>query len=110
MRNTTPVNHFPPTLFSRNRSPIYGEAHLFSQPALRLVTVNPSLHGQCPRAILVSDVDRPGELAAQGAGGVGIIAQVAQPDEFAAAGCERVSTVSSNTSAPAAAAIGYVRI
>ena len=43
MRNTAPINHFPPTLFSPNRSPIYGEAHLFSQPASRLVTGNPSL-------------------------------------------------------------------
>src|ERR1035441_1876428 len=76
MRNTAPVTHSPPTLFPPNRSPIYGEAHLFSQPASRLVTGNPSLHGQCPRAILVSDVDRPGERAAQGAGGVGIIVQV----------------------------------
>src|SRR5664279_1940041 len=33
MRNPAPINHFPPTLFSPNRSPIYGEAHLFSQPA-----------------------------------------------------------------------------
>ena len=33
MRNTAPINHFPPTLFSPNRSPIYEEAHLFSQRA-----------------------------------------------------------------------------
>src|ERR1035437_9876279 len=78
MRNTALINHFPPTLFSPNRSPIYGEAHFFPQPASRLVTSNPSLHGECPRAILVSDVDRPDELAAQGAGGVGIIVQVEQ--------------------------------
>src|ERR1035437_7435096 len=45
MRNTAPINHFPPTLFSPNRSPIYGEAHLFSQPASRLVTGNSSLQG-----------------------------------------------------------------
>jgi hypothetical protein len=32
MRNPAPINHFPPTLFSPNRSPLYGEAHLFSQP------------------------------------------------------------------------------
>src|ERR1035437_1315608 len=31
MRNPAPINHFPPTLFSPNRSPIYGEAHLFSR-------------------------------------------------------------------------------
>ena len=43
MRNNAPINHFPPTLFSPNRSPIYGEARLFSQPASRLVTGNPSL-------------------------------------------------------------------
>jgi hypothetical protein len=30
MRNTAPINHFPPTLFSPNRSPIYGEAHFFA--------------------------------------------------------------------------------
>ena len=46
MRNPASINHFPPTLFSPNRSPIYGEAHLFSQPASRLVAGNPSLHGQ----------------------------------------------------------------
>jgi hypothetical protein len=43
MRNPAPINHFPPTLFSPNRSPIYEEAHLFSQPASRLVTGNPSI-------------------------------------------------------------------
>ena len=43
MRNPTLINHFPPTLFSPNRSPIYEEAHLFSQPASRLGTGNPSL-------------------------------------------------------------------
>src|ERR1017187_8341122 len=43
MRNTAPINHFPPTLFSPNRSPIYGEAHLFSQPVSRLGTGNPSV-------------------------------------------------------------------
>ena len=43
MRNTAPITHFPPTLFSPTRSPIYGEARLFSQPASRLVTGNPSL-------------------------------------------------------------------
>src|ERR1035437_2009740 len=59
MRNPAPINHFPPTLFSPNRSPIYGEAHLFSQPASRLGTGNPSLHGQCTKAVLVSGVDRP---------------------------------------------------
>ena len=37
MRNIEPINHFPPTLFSPNRSPIIGEAHLFSQPASKLV-------------------------------------------------------------------------
>jgi hypothetical protein len=31
MRNNAPINHFSPTPFSPNRSPIYGEAHLFSQ-------------------------------------------------------------------------------
>jgi hypothetical protein len=36
MRNTLPINYFPPTLFLTNRSPLYGEAHLFSQPASRL--------------------------------------------------------------------------
>ena len=36
MRNSPAINHFPPTLFSPNRSPIYGEAHLFSPPASRL--------------------------------------------------------------------------
>ena len=35
MRNPAPINHFPPTLFSPNRSPIYGEAHLFSPQCLR---------------------------------------------------------------------------
>jgi hypothetical protein len=29
MRNPATINHFPPTLFSPNRSPIYGEAHFF---------------------------------------------------------------------------------
>src|ERR1017187_3747311 len=43
MRNTAPINHFPPTLFSPNRSPIYGEAHLFSQPVSSLGTGNPSV-------------------------------------------------------------------
>jgi hypothetical protein len=38
MRNSLPINDFPPTLFSPNRSPIYGKAHLFSQPAAELVT------------------------------------------------------------------------
>ncbi len=32
MRNNALVNHFPPTPFSPNRSPIYGEARSFSQP------------------------------------------------------------------------------
>src|ERR1017187_961252 len=82
MRTTAPINHFPPTLFSPSRSPIYGEAHFISQPASKLVTGNSSLRGQCPKAILGSDVDRPSELAAWGAGGVGIIAQVdRQPAE-----------------------------
>ena len=35
MRNNAPINHFPPTLFSPNHSPIYGEAHLFSAQCLR---------------------------------------------------------------------------
>jgi hypothetical protein len=35
MRNSGPINHFPPTLFSLNRSPIYGETYLFSQRATR---------------------------------------------------------------------------
>src|ERR1039458_6547684 len=43
MRNHAPINHFPPTLFSPNCSPIYGEAHLFSQPVSRLGTGNPSV-------------------------------------------------------------------
>ena len=43
MRNPAPINHFPPTLFSPNRSPIYGEAHLFSQPVSRLGTGNASV-------------------------------------------------------------------
>src|SRR5664279_599368 len=30
MRNPAPINHFPPTLFSPNGSPIYGEAHFFA--------------------------------------------------------------------------------
>jgi len=30
MRNPAPINYFPPTLFSPNRSPIYGEAHFFA--------------------------------------------------------------------------------
>ena len=38
MRNSAAINHFPPTLFSPNRSPIYGKAHFFAQPASRLVT------------------------------------------------------------------------
>jgi len=30
MRNNAPIKHFPPTPFSPNRSPIYGEAHFFA--------------------------------------------------------------------------------
>jgi len=33
MRNPAPINHFPPTLFSPNRSFIYEEAHFFPQRA-----------------------------------------------------------------------------
>src|ERR1039458_2624442 len=29
MRNSAPINHFPPTLFSPNRSAIYGGAHSY---------------------------------------------------------------------------------
>jgi hypothetical protein len=32
MRNNAPINHFPPTPFPPKRSPIYGEAHFYSQP------------------------------------------------------------------------------
>ena len=32
MRNTSPINHFPPTLFSPNRSPIYERRNYISQP------------------------------------------------------------------------------
>jgi hypothetical protein len=46
MRKYAPINHFPPTLFSPNGSPIYEEMYLFSQPASRLVTGNPSLQIQ----------------------------------------------------------------
>jgi hypothetical protein len=38
MRNPAPINHFPPTLFSPNRSPIYERRNYFSQPAAELVT------------------------------------------------------------------------
>jgi hypothetical protein len=62
MRNYARINHFPPTLFSPNRSPIYGEAHLFSQPASRLVTGNPSLHGE--GVSLTRAVDKPSECRA----------------------------------------------
>ena len=51
MRNYARINHFPPTLFSQNGSPIYGEAHLFSQPASRLVTGNPSLQKEVNRRL-----------------------------------------------------------
>jgi hypothetical protein len=33
MRNIAPINHFPPTLFSPNLSPIYREMHFCSQRA-----------------------------------------------------------------------------
>jgi hypothetical protein len=33
MRNNAPINHFPPTPFSPNRSPIYGEAHFYRDKA-----------------------------------------------------------------------------
>ena len=51
MRNPAPSNHFPPTLFSPNRSPIYGGAHLFSQPGSRLVTGNCSLQKEVNRRL-----------------------------------------------------------
>ena len=46
MRNHLPINHFPPTLSSLNRSPIYERRNYFSQPAAKLVTGSSSLHGQ----------------------------------------------------------------
>src|ERR1017187_3658745 len=61
MRNPAPINHFPPTLFSPNRSPIYGEAHLFSQPALRMVTGNPSVslgRYSCGRGLRMDSLGR----------------------------------------------------
>src|ERR1035441_9127650 len=70
MRNPTPINHFPPTLFSPNRSPIYEEAHLFSQPASRLVTGNPSVslgrHSRGPALAL----DSIGRLRGMGVGNI----------------------------------------
>jgi hypothetical protein len=44
MRNNAPINHFPPTPFSPNRSLIYGEAHFFRSP---FPMPNPR-HGQNP--------------------------------------------------------------
>jgi hypothetical protein len=38
MRNTSPINYFPPTLFSPKRSPIYEEEHFFSQAGWVLTT------------------------------------------------------------------------
>jgi hypothetical protein len=43
MRNPAPINHFPPTLFSPNRSSIYERRNYFSQPAAELVTGSPAL-------------------------------------------------------------------
>ena len=68
MRNPAPINHFPPTLFSLNRSPIYEDAHLFSQPASRLVTGNPSVslghHSRGPALALDSIGRLPGKVDA----------------------------------------------
>jgi hypothetical protein len=33
MRNNAPINYFPPTPFSPERSPIYGEAHFYRAQA-----------------------------------------------------------------------------
>jgi hypothetical protein len=38
VRNHLPINHFPPTLFSPNGSPIYERRNYFSQPAAKRVT------------------------------------------------------------------------
>ena len=37
MRNYLPIGHFPPTLFSPNRPPIYERHNYFSQPAAKRV-------------------------------------------------------------------------